>query len=292
MKVAKTYQNWKYDETKAYEKSGKKYVTATCKCDRCVKGVFVCRVENGQPVPHPAYGGVCLKCGGTGELQKEIRLYTDAEFERMEKANEKAREKRQAEQEEKMQREFAHKKEVWLKTNGFNENEETYIVLGNSYEIKDALKEAGFHFNGILKRWMRGEDTDMLINPTIKVNANEIVEFSAWGEGHFLSNAKEIVDAYEKELIPEEPSEWVGEIGKRMNFTVSLERKGGFQGKYGYSNIYTFKDREGNILTWFSSVDLQKDVGDTFTLTATVKDHTTYNGKKQTLIARARIAKE
>ena len=77
--VADSYKNFEYDETKAYEKSGKLYVDAKCKCDRCMNGVFVCRVENNQPVPHPAYGGVCLKCGGTGFVKKSIRLYTAKE---------------------------------------------------------------------------------------------------------------------------------------------------------------------------------------------------------------------
>ena len=295
MRVAKTYTNWKYDETKAYEKNGKLYVNASCKCDRCVKGVFVCRVENGQPVPHPYAGGVCFACGGSGIQRKEIRLYTDAEYERMEKANKKAKEKRRAEQEERMKREFAHKKKIWLETNGFNENEETYIVLGNSFPIKDQLKEAGFHFNGTLKRWMKGEPTGIpqdYKGEIIKLHSSSLVEYSAWGEGHFLSEAKKIVDDMEKELIPEEPSEWIGEVGKRITFTVSLVRVHSFQNYYGISNVYNFKDEAGNEITWFSKVDLQKDIGDVFKLTATVKDHSEYNGRKQTIITRAKLAKD
>ena len=84
MRVAKSYVGYEYDETKAYEKNGKMYVSARCKCDRCTKGVYITRVENGQLIPHPAFGGVCLKCGGSGFITKEVRLYTDKEFEQME----------------------------------------------------------------------------------------------------------------------------------------------------------------------------------------------------------------
>ena len=48
MRVAKSYEGYEYDETKAYEKNGKIYVSARCKCDRCTKGVYVTRVENGS----------------------------------------------------------------------------------------------------------------------------------------------------------------------------------------------------------------------------------------------------
>ena len=35
----------------------------------------------------------------------------------------------------------------WLEENGFSHLGETYVVMGNSYSIKDALKEAGFKFS-------------------------------------------------------------------------------------------------------------------------------------------------
>lgn len=71
MRVANSYVGYEYDETKAYEKNGKMYVSARCKCDRCTKGVYVTRVENGQPIPHPAFSGICLKCGDLELLPKK-----------------------------------------------------------------------------------------------------------------------------------------------------------------------------------------------------------------------------
>ena len=134
MRVAKSYVGYEYDETKAYEKNGKMYVSARCKCDRCTKGVYVTRVENGQLIPHPAFGGVCLKCGGSGFITKEVRLYTDKEFERMEKASAKAAERREAAREQKMKAEYANKRAKWLEENGFNENLTTFVYFpANSF---------------------------------------------------------------------------------------------------------------------------------------------------------------
>ena len=76
-------------EGEPFKKDGRMYTKASCKCDRCGgTGVFACRVENGHPVPHPAYGGVCLKCGGTGTLHKTIRLYTEKQYMAMQQRKE------------------------------------------------------------------------------------------------------------------------------------------------------------------------------------------------------------
>ena len=103
MRVANSYVGYEYDETKAYEKNGKMYVSARCKCDRCNgSGIAISHVCNGQPVPYVNDGGICYSCNGAGYFRKEIRLYTDKEFEQMEKASIKAAEKREAAKEQKM----------------------------------------------------------------------------------------------------------------------------------------------------------------------------------------------
>lgn len=294
--TAKSYQNYERVGEPFLNDKNKLVTKVKTECPRCSgKGIIISRVENGKLIPIPVDGGICYSCLGKKYIEKIVRLYTKSEYERMEKANEKAKEKRRAEQEEKMKREFAHKKKIWDKTNGFNEDGYTYIILGNSFSIKDQLKEAGFRYSGILKRWMKGEPTGIpqdYKGEIIKLHSSSLVEYSAWGEGHFLSEAKKIVDDMEKELIPEEPSEWIGEVGKRMTLTVSLVRVHSFQNYYGISNVYNFKDEAGNEITWFSKVDLQKDAGDVFKLAATVKDHSEYNGKKQTIITRARLVKD
>ena len=64
-----------------YFKNGKMYTKARTKCDRCMNGVYVCRVENGQPVPHPVADGVCFRCNGSGYISKDVRLNTVEEAE-------------------------------------------------------------------------------------------------------------------------------------------------------------------------------------------------------------------
>jgi hypothetical protein len=84
-------------------------------------------------------------------------------------------------------------------------------------------------------------------------------------------------------------SKHLGEIGKRQvfeNLTVigSIER----EGDYGITTILKFEDSDGNVLTWFASGSQSYNKGDVVTLKATVKDHSEYQGVKQTIITRAK----
>jgi hypothetical protein len=296
MKVAKSFQNYQYDETKAYEKEGKLYVTIKCKCDRCFKGVYVCRVENNQPVPHPAFGGVCLKCGGLGYLMKEVRLYTDEEYERMERNNEKAREKRQIEQEKKMKAEFSSKKAKWLADNCFNKDEITYVYFPNdSYEVKDELKKAGFRFNKHLL-WHIAEVPVQYAEKVVPVKLSEVAEISAWGTGTYKPGARKMIDniiTVKNGLPTNEDLKWYGEVGEVVDhIKVKLAYVKGYNGKYGYSQIVRFESSEGYIFKWFTTANIEFSTGDELLLSGTIKDlvEDKYdNGNKVTIVTRCKL---
>ena len=287
--VSKTYQNWERIG-KPFEKKGKLYTKAKCQCDRCVKGVYVCRVENNQPVPHPAYGGVCLKCGGTGYLTKEIRLYTEKEFTQKEAAAAKQKEKKAAELEAKMKAEYADKKAAWMERNGFNAEGATYIVTGDSYSIKEDLKAEGWKFDSVLL-WHKADPAGYE-DRVIKVYDNEVIEYSAWGEGHLKTGAKDYIM---QKMLPAEIKDliYIGEIGEKLKkLPVSLTKHNSFCGRYGLTNIYEFRDEEGNYLVWFTSKILDFEIGDTVYLDGTIKEHKDYNGIPQTIVTRCKLSRD
>ena len=285
--TAASYRDWEKVGTPLI-KEGKMYQKVKQTCDRCCKGVYVCRIENGQPVPHPAYGGVCLKCGGTGFLTKEVRLYTLEEAEKMDAANERARAKKEAERRAKMEAEFEQNKIKWLEKNNFNKEGKTYVVTGDSYSIKDELKSAGFIYDKVL-RWHKADPGDYA-GRCVEVSLEDICEWSAWGEAHYLTSAQDFVN---KLICPAEdettPSEWVGTIGEKYLDTVTFVRKGWCDTRFGGSNIYSFKDEAGNELTWFTSTLLDKEVGEVFKIRGTIKSHNEYKGKKSTILTRVKV---
>ena len=284
--TSKTYQSWERIG-KPYNKENKLDTMVKCKCDRCVNGVYAAGVENGRIKPHPAYGGVCLRCGGSGYLEKEVRLYTPHEYEVMERNRKAAKERNDAARREQMEREYAHKKEVWLETHGFAEDGTSYIITGDSYSIKDQLKEAGFKYDTVLL-WHRATP-DGYEDRVVKINVNDFFEFSAWGEGHYLTGAKEKVERLIAGAGAESKSEWVGEAGDHIkDLHVTLIKKHYFEGRFGITNVLTFKDDDENIYTWFTTTTFQKEVNDSFNIKATIKGHDEYKGIKTTTITRVR----
>ena len=292
MRVANSYVGYEYDETKAYKKNGKMYVSARCKCDRCTKGVYVTRVENGQPIPHPAFGGVCLKCGGSGFITKEVRLYTDKEFEQMEKASAKAAEKREAAREQKMKAEYADKRVKWLEENCFNENLTTFVYFpADSFEIKDSLKDAGFRFSKNLL-WHIANIPEGYEDKVVEITLDQVAEIGAWGEGFYRPGARTFVDDILKNCRPieESTSEWLFEEKERFyDYAVVLKSVRGMETRFGWTQLVKFEDANGNILQWWTAVEIKAEVGDQVLLTGTVKAHDEYKGVKSTTVTRCKI---
>ena len=292
MRVAKSYVGYEYDETKAYEKNGKIYVSARCKCDRCTKGIYVTRVENGQLIPHPAFGGVCLKCGGSGFITKEVRLYTDKEFEQMEKASAKAAEKREAAREQKIKAEYANKREKWLEENCFNENLTTFVYFpADSFEVKDSLKDAGFRFSKNLL-WHIANIPEGYEDKVVEITLDQVAEIGAWGEGFYRPGARTFVDDILKNCRPieESTSEWLFEEKERFyDYAVVLKSVRGMETRFGWTQLVKFEDANGNILQWWTAVEIKAEVGDQVLLTGTVKAHDEYKGVKSTTVTRCKI---
>ena len=188
----------------------------------------------------------------------------------------------------KMEAEYDHKKAIWLETHGFAADGSSYIVTGDTYSIKDELKDAGFRFDPILL-WHRAS-AEGYEDRVVKIKVDDFFDFSAWGDGHYRIGAKEKV----QELLAknEKPSisEWVGEIGDHIkNEKVTLKRKGSFSGRYGLTNVYTFENEIGSIYTWFTSTLLNKETGETFYIKGTIKKHDEYKGVKTTVLTRVKV---
>jgi len=287
--VADSYKGFELIGEPYLNKAGKMVTIARCKCDRCIKGIFVTRIENGQPVPHPAYGGVCLKCGGKGYIQKEIRLYTKAEYDTMQRNNERTRQRKAEAAEAKRLAEFDTKKAKWLSDNGFNAEGNTYLYIKeDSYQIKDELKAAGYKYNPMLK-W-HGPTAGEFEDATEAHNVEEFYELTAWGTYVPYADAKSKVESIIRASRPVSTSEWIGSVGDRLkNIPVTLVGIYPFEGKYGMSQIVKFNDESGNQIIWFTSVDIQVEVGECCFLSGTIKKLSEYKGVKNTIVTRCKV---
>lgn len=287
--TAKSYSDWtRIGEP--FEKGGKLYQKVKGKCERCGGlGIIVARVENGQPIPIPVDGGICYACKGDKYITKDVRLYTEQEFERMEAANERSRQKKVEEQEKKMKAEFAQRRADWLEKNNFSADGYTYIITGDSYSIKDELKAGGWRFDPVIK-WHKADPAGYE-DRVIKIYVEDCFEGSAWGDYHYKTGSKDYIDNLLAAAQPKSTSEWIGAVGDKLkDVKVQLTRKYSFDGKYGVTTVYNFVTEDGNNLTWFSSTYQPYDIGEWMKIKyTTIKDHNEYKGVKSTVITRTKL---
>ena len=282
--VADSYTGYELVGT-PFDKNGKLYSKARTKCDRCVKGVYVSRVENGHIVPHPHANGVCFSCNGAGYITKEVRLYTEKEKAAATRAKER-------EAERKVEAKLAaaeQKKAEWLEREGFGEQGTTTIyIAADSYDRKDELKANGWKYSTLIGWHTSFENAhkDDLYPATSLVTLpwEELVSFNIYGEGFWLSGTKAYVESIKEAHKPKSASEWIGlEKEKISNLSVVVKRITGFQSQFGWTSVVTFLHNE-NELVWMTSTGLKFAEGDHLSMSATVKEHKEYKGTKQTVV--------
>ena len=182
------------------------------------------------------------------------------------------------------------KHELALKL-GFGEDEKAYLVYGDdTYSIKDTLKKMGARFDPTLK-WYFSKKVEL-------PEGYQLCEFSFdelyTDNGRiceFKEDAKNTVRRRLAELKgPSSSVYYPAEIKTRIsNITAKLSAVRGFEGTYGYSNVYTFTSGD-YIFVWITTKILTGiNVGDTVDITGTIKNFNEYLGERQTVLSRCLV---
>ena len=173
------------------------------------------------------------------------------------------------------------------KWNGFSMNDETWIVIGNTYEIKDELKTKGAKFSRELGWHFDIERTDYLV---VKVHLSDVAEKNFEGKLFFKDNVYEFIKDLQKKHTVYEPSgsNWVGEKGMKIHCEALLKSVRQIYTAFGEAMVYEFKDENENTLVWMTG-DKELEEGYVYDLIGWIKDHTEFRGDKQTRLTRCRI---
>lgn len=280
MKLAERYSNSTI--VKTFEKDGKAYATISDICDRCGgSGIFYVAIHNGRGVPALPDAGTCYKCNGEGKVTKDVRMYTDLEYERMQRSKKRADEKKRKELDTKI----AEQNLRTLNKYGF-ENGDAYIVLGNTYNIKDELKEAGAKFSPELRWVLPTEPTWLTTHSYVKVSVADIFTVA---NGYFVlrDDIREFRDALEPVR-----GRYLGKVGQKLSVTATLTRAIPYEAAFGYQialgYIYIFETADGNTLVW-RTTSAWLDTGKKYNIVGTVKEHSEYDKVKQTVLTRCKI---
>ena len=82
-------------------------------------------------------------------------------------------------------------------------------------------------------------------------------------------------------------SEFVGEVGDRIEETLTVTKAITLEGYYGTSMMHIMEDESGNVYVWITKAKNYPE-GKVVTLRGTVKEHKEYKGTKQTVLTRCK----
>lgn len=223
-------------------------------------------------------GGRCFKCGGTGYYGHSWKEYTPEYAAKLEERR-IAREKKKA----------PEKNAKFLRDNGFNEEGFTWIVLGNTFEIKEELKAAGAKFNNELLWHFDHEQSKY---PTINVSIEEVCRknfVDLWIFNNVWDYVKDLLEAN----APKTESQYIGNVGDKVDLKVTLTSIHTYETNYTYYGelhfIYKFSDENSNTIVWKTS-NKNLEEGKTYQIKGKIKEHNEYKGDKQTILTRCKIS--
>jgi hypothetical protein len=219
-------------------------------------------------------GARCWKCNATGHFTRKYIIRTP-EYERKLAARriERARIKNLAE------------RPAFLEENGFNEDGITYVVVGNTYEIKDVLKAMGAKFNEFIK-WHLPFDPEGYT--TVEMSVEECFREEETGLLYWKS-VDELTELVAKKApaIPVPETNYIGNVGDKITLELTQVACFTFDSQFGICYINKFKDTEGNVVIWKTSRRVAND-GENVTLKGTIKEHNEFRTEKQTILTRCK----
>ena len=84
-------------------------------------------------------------------------------------------------------------------------------------------------------------------------------------------------------------NEHVGTPGQKITVDVEVVRTRLIDGYYGRVQIVTMNDAEGRTYVWFNNSRNHMDEGSKYRVTGGVKEHSEFNGTKQTVLTRVKF---
>ena len=268
------------------DKNGTKYYACRDACPKCGgHGYIKCY--------HYNQGGICFDCGGSGIIEWNEKEYTPEYEAKLAERRAKA----QAKKEEKRRAQAGELNKKFFERNGFNEDGYTWVVLGNTYSIKDNLKAIGAKWNNVIKKWHLDHDPEEY--DTVKISVSDLYEadntgvysWSMWKAFNEDGTHDALIKIEEAEKgLNQNNSEYIGRVGDKVETTVTVKRITGYDTQFGYTIIYIMEDASGNVITWKTGTGFKEIVneGETVTIKATIKSLEEYNGTKQTNVIRCK----
>lgn len=105
------------------------------------------------------------------------------------------------------------------------------------------------------------------------------------GVDETLKPEGQVKAAVENALYEPNGSIWIGTIGERREFNLTVTSTVPLETNFGHSTMHIMEDEAGNQFVW-TTASKNWGVGTYHEIRGTIKDHRTYKGAKQTILTR------
>lgn len=287
--VADSYKDAKRI-SEPFEQNGKTYLMIKMPCPRCG--------GTGNYSYNQMDGTLCYGCMGAKTITKQVRAYSEKEYNQIKQAVERrkaAHEKLQAEKVKLRLNDTEKYKHTIAMKLGFDENEQIYLVYGDdTYSIKERLKELGGRFDPTYK-WYFNKVVQLPEGFHLcPIAFDEIFEYNPiTNSASYKMNTKQIISKKIAELTgASESVYYFKNVGEKITDPIAarVAKIRGFSGMYGYTYIYTFTSGY-YIFTWITAKPIDVALGDAVLLTGTIKKFEEYEGEHITYITRCTVKK-
>ncbi len=103
-----------------------------------------------------------------------------------------------------------------------------------------------------------------------------------------LKPRAEIDKVVEALVYGDSTSEYMGEVGQRIDFTATVVKAIPIENYFGSQTLHIFQTPEGNVATWLTGARTL-EAGTVYSMRGTIKDLTVYKGTKQTVMTRCTV---
>jgi len=129
-------------------------------------------------------------------------------------------------------------------------------------------------------------------NMEVMVEENSVPDFK---QGYivylaykYFNDQEKIQREYVKRELTEK-SEYLGEIGERLEVEVEFYNEVSFDTQFGVKTLYFFKTSKSDVIVWGTQAYVDVDEGDKVLLRGRVKEHREYNGTQQTFVSHVKL---
>lgn len=251
------------------DRNGTKYWVSN-QCPRCGGRGYLYGYEHVE-------GGVCFKCGGTGFFSHGWKEYTP-------EYAQKLADRRLA----KAKKTAPERNAKFFKANGMSEDGHAWVVIGDTFDRKDTLKEQGARWSPQL-----GWHFDHEAEGCFCISADDVMHRLADDSYDFIDNVVEVIKAKQAENAPKTASEFIGNVGDKVDLPLTFKKTRWYETHFSYYGetvwIYTFCDANGNTVVWKTSKCVHLEEGLTYEVKGTIKAHNEYKGDNQTELTRCKV---